>query len=402
MAALVAGITLGAEQTLHAQPRGEPPANPPMQLGPLVLAPVLRLTDVGYDSNVLNLNVDDNPQGDYTTTFIPSVEAWLRLPRMRLNGRGQLNFYYFKELTDLRAMDSDMAARLEVPLNRLIPYVDGALADTRHQRNLEIDAIARRRDESLTAGADVRFSDKFFAGGYARRGSLEYEEDELYLGTDLARVLNHTSRGEGIAFRYLATPFSTFTVEVENQRDRFDLSPERDSDSFSVLPSVTFSPFALISGRASIGYQHREFLSGTQPDFSGTVAFVDLNYTLLGRTRFTVEAHRQLEYSYLVGQYQYVDAGVTGTVVQRLADAWDIGGSLGRTTLTYSQVMTAGDPAAPLYPDETILTASGNVGYNVGRARIGFQVEQRRRAAGGAGTRGYERFRIGSTVTYVF
>jgi hypothetical protein len=192
------------------------------------------------------------------------------------------------------------------------------------------------------------------------------------------------------------------TVEIERQRDRFELSPDRNSDSFRIAPSVTFSPLALVSGRASLGYQRRKFLAGGQPDFSGTIAFVDLNYTLLGRTQFTVAAQRQLEYSYLVGQYQYVNAGVTGSVVQRLADAWDIGGSFGRTRLTYSQVVAPGNPTAPLFPDETILVASGNIGYNVGRARIGFLVEHRRRAAGSAGTRAYERLRMGSTITYVF
>jgi hypothetical protein len=361
---------------------------------------------VGHDSNVFNRNIDDHPQGDYTATLSPAAEAWLRLPFARLNVKTQFDFYYFKQLKDLRAVDSDTAARLELPLNRLIPYLDGAITNTRHRQNLEIDAIARRRNDTLTAGADLRLTDKLYAGAYARRSQLRYDPNSLYLNTDLARVLNHTSAGEGVAVRYLATPFSTLSMEMERDRDRFELSPDRDSDSIRIVPSITFSPLALVSGRAAVGFQRRRFLTSGEPDFSGTVAFVDLNYTLLARTRFTVAARRELEYSYLVGQHEYLDAEVTGSVTQRIGDAWDVGGSLGRARLTYPRratPTTAGAPEPPVFPDETILTRGLDVGYNVGRARIGFHVERRERATdGGPLFRGYERLRIGSTLTYVF
>jgi hypothetical protein len=397
-------LTLAATFTLIGDPAmlraqsPEPPADAPVQVGPLVLSPAVRLTNAGYDSNVFN--TDDNRTSDYLATLIPSVDAWLRLSHARLNARTQFDIYYFKELTELRAVDTDYSARLEVPLNRFIPYIEGAVANTRHRQNLEIDAIAKRRNDSWMAGADVRLSDKLFAGLYSRQSHLEYEPNSLFLDTDLARVLNHTSEAEGIAVRYLMTPYTTLTVEMQRDRDRFDLSRDRDSDGFRIVPTLTFSPLALISGRASIGFQQRKFLTGGQPDFSGTIAFADLNYTLLARTRFTAAARRQLEYSYLVGQYQYVTNELTGSITQRLGDAWDVGGSLGRGHLTYRTPTT---PGTPLYPDETILTRSFDVGYNVGRARVGFRVEHRQRLSdGGPLFRAYERLRIGSTVTYVF
>ena len=169
-----------------------------VQVGPLALAPVIRLTNFGHDSNVFN-RTDDNPQGDFTATLSPSVEAWLRLPRARLNGHSQFDFYYFKELTDLRAVDTDTTARVELPLNRLTPYVEGTIANTRHRQNLEIDAIARRRNDGVTAGAELRLTGKVSAGAYARRSRLEYEPNSLYLGTDLGRELNHKSAGEGVS-----------------------------------------------------------------------------------------------------------------------------------------------------------------------------------------------------------
>ena len=53
----------------------DPPSNAPLQAGPLVLAPVIRLTNVGHDSNVFNRNQNDNPQSDVTATLSPSLDA---------------------------------------------------------------------------------------------------------------------------------------------------------------------------------------------------------------------------------------------------------------------------------------------------------------------------------------
>src|SRR5688500_4928401 len=101
--ALATVMLCGAATALQAQ-NSAPPSDVPVQVGPLALAPRVRLTNAGHDSNVLNQNTDDNPQGDYTATLSPSVETWLRLPHASLNGRSQFDFYWFRELTDLRAV----------------------------------------------------------------------------------------------------------------------------------------------------------------------------------------------------------------------------------------------------------------------------------------------------------
>lgn len=393
-------ILVGAVGPVGAQ-SSEAPSNAPVQVGPLALSPAIRLTNFGHDSNVLNL--EDNPKDDVTATLSPAVDAWLRLPHVRVNGRSQFDFYYFKELKDLRALDTDSAAHVEVLLNRLTPYVEGTIANTRHRQNLEIDAIARRRNDSVTAGADVRLTAKVSAGVHARRSSVEYEPNSLYLQTDLARELNHASTGEGAAVRWALTPYTSFAVEIERQRDRFAFAAERNSDSVQVAPSVKFNPQALVSGRASVGFLRRTFLTGGVPEFNGLVAFVDLNYTLRERTRLAVAARRELEYSYLVGLRDYVVADVTASVMQRLGESWDAGGSLGRARLTQRQESTATTLGMAGIPDETVLSSSVDVGYNIGRTRVGFHLQHRARQTDrGELNRGYQRLRIGSSLTHAF
>ena len=380
----------------------EPPTNAPIQVGPLVLAPVVRLTNVGHDSNVFNRDDSSNPQGDMTATLSPAVDGWLRLAHGRASGRTQFDIYYFKQLTDLRAVDSDTRGRVEVPLNRFRPYVAGAFINTRHRQNLEIDAIARRRISTMTVGTDVRLAAKLTASVFASRSRLDYDINSIYRGTDLAQVLNFTGRSEGASLRYALTPLTTIGIEADRERDRFDSSPDRNADSFRIAPMVGFNAGALISGSASFGFRQRRFLAGTAPDFNGSVASADLTYTLLGRTRFTVTGRRQLQYSYLVGLADYLESGLTLGVNQRFGDSWDVGGTITRSRLSYVDVNSPTDSALLIrFPDETIIGWSADAGYRLARTRIGVQVEQRQRQAS-AEVRGYERFRIGSTLTYEF
>jgi hypothetical protein len=381
----------------------EPPNDAPVQAGPLVLAPVVRLANVGYDSNVFNADSDNNPQGDVMATLSPSIDGWLRLAHGRVTGRTQFDIYYFKQLTDLRAVDSDTAGRVEVPLSRFMPYATGAFLSTRHRQNLEIDAIARRRTSFVTVGSDVRLTAKLTASIFASRARLDYDVNSIYLGTDLARVLNFTSRGEGASLRYTLTPLTTIGIAATSQRDRFESNHDRNANGFSITPMIEFNPRALISGSASYGFRKRRFVAGTFPGFSGSVANADLTYTLLGRTRITVTGRRQLEYSFLGILADYLDSSLSFGVTQRISNSWDVGGSVTHSRLSYGDVVSSSTDIEPMitYPDETVIGWSADAGYSLARTRIGVRVEQRTRQAS-AQLRGYERFRIGSTLTYQF
>ena len=378
------------------------PSTAPIQAGPLVLAPIVRLTNAGYDSNLFNRDQDSSPQSDIMATLSPSVDGWLRLAHGRASGRSQFDIYYFKELTDLRAIDSDTAGRLEIPLNRFRPFVTGSFANTRHRQNLELDAIVRRQINRVMVGTDVRLTAKLTAAVFASRSSLNYDTNSIYQGADLSRVLNNTGTGEGASLRYVLTPLTTVGITVDRQHNRFDSAIDRDSDSFDVMPTVEFNPRALISGTASFGFRHRKSTAGTAPDFNGSVAFADLTYTLLGRTRFTVAGRRQLEYSYVVDRLDYLDASLTLGVSQRFADSWDVGGSITRSRLSYGNVSSPSDSTVTIgFPDETILGWMAEAGYSFARTRVGVRVERLERQAT-AQLRGYERLRIGSTLTYEF
>jgi hypothetical protein len=330
------------------------------------------------------------------------MEGWLRMAHGRASGRTQFDVYYFRQLTDLRAVDSDASGRVEIPLNRFRLWATGAFINTRHRQNLELDAIARRQINTVAVGTDIRLTAKLTATVFGSRSRLNYDTNSIYQDTDLARVLNNTSTGEGASLRYVLTPLTTIGVTVDRQHNRFDSTRDRDSDSFNVMPMVEFNPRALITGTASFGFRQRKSVAGTAPEFNGSVANVDLTYTLLGQTRFTVTGRRQLEYSYVVERMDYLDASLTLGVSQRFLDSWDVGGSISRSRLSYGNVTSATDSTVTIgFPDETLIGWTAEAGYNFARTRVGVRVERYERQAT-AQLRAYERLRIGSTLTYAF
>jgi hypothetical protein len=309
-----------------------------------------------------------------------------------------VDFVYFRRFSHLRSIDSVSGVRVELPLGPTTPYVVGDWAATRHSRNLEIDLPARRVDSSLNAGIDVQLSGKTLIGVSTGRSRVDYKGDTIYLDTDLADALGATVAVTGVRVRYALTPFTTIGADAERDRTDFPVATERNADGVRLMSFVEFQPLALVSGRMQVGFRRRSFLDESSPPFRGTVARVDLAYTL-GRTRFAVAGQRDLSYSYRADERDYLLAGVEFSVTQRLANAWDVGGSVGRFGLIYG----LGDPRGIRQSqEERVINYAVNVGYRIDRTRVGFQVARQTRSSDFSAGRGYEGTQIGSSLTYAF
>jgi len=390
-------VSLGAP--LRAQTMGNPD-DARFQVGPVALAPTFAITNLGRDSNIFNASDDANPQDDMTAVIRPAVEGWLQTPRVRLNGRGRLDYYYYRQLAPFRSLDMAYQGRGELTLNRLTPFVAASWAKT-HQQNFEVDSLDERRTGYVSAGTAIRLTPKTFVDVYGQRSHEEYD-NALYRGVNLAQTLSYNTTMGGAAVRYEATPLTTFSVSAQQSSDSFVNSPERNSDTFVLMPSVEFKPLALISGHARVGFRMTSFHSAVQPDFNSTIASVDLQYVWRSRTQFSGGLQRDLQYSYLESQYDYVLVGWNVSVTQRVATNWDVRGTVARYNLNYRRPPFAA-PSSETLPTERILSLGADAGYLIGRrSRIGFGVERTSRAADLQLGRGYDRLRVGSSFTFGF
>jgi hypothetical protein len=362
----------------------------------LSLSPTFE-TNVGWDSNVFRVDKQQNPTGDVIMTVSPALQATLRLQHLRISARGDVDLIYYREVSQFRSVDTADDAQVDVPLGRVTPYVGGNWSNARHRRNFEIDLPIRRVDWSWVAGVDVKLSGKTSIGVLRRQSREDFQGETVYLDSDLSRYLGATTIIQGLRFRYAATPLTTFGVDVEQDRSEFAFAPERNADGTRVVATATFRPLAMLSGSVQVGVRRRTFKDNGAPPFQGLVSRVDLAYTLLGRTRFAVSGERGLTYSYRPDQRDYLQTGMALTITQRVANPWDVTGSIGRYDLVYGL-----DGFGRSASTERVIMYRLGIGYHIKRARVGFDVGRQKRDSDFSGARSYEDTRIASSVSYGF
>ena len=155
-----------------------------------------------------------------------------------------------------------------------------------------------RRDTSISGGAELKLTGITSLIASFDRTTHDYGDDEVFLGTALANQLDHTSDVAGAELRYALTPLTTVSIDLELQRDRFDTSAVRDADSIRLMPGVHFSPDAVIVGHVAMGFRQFTPRASVLAGFRGLVGSANVSYTLLNMTTFSVDATRDVMYSF--------------------------------------------------------------------------------------------------------
>jgi hypothetical protein len=388
--------------TVRAQDIAQDPgANAAIHLGPVGVTPRLALRNVGIDSNVLNAS--GSPQRDFTATFAPGADLWLSIGRARLSSRTDIGWIYFRELADQRSFEVNQQERLDLVLARFVPHVAGGYLRTRQRPNLEIDARALRTTTSGDGGVLFRLGPKLSLDTAIAYRDFAYAEEQAIENIRLATALNHTEQEVTGTVRYSVTPLTTFVVLFTDEHDRFQYSPLRDSNSTRIAPGFEFKPFALISGKASVGYRKFDALNSSVPDYSGLVAAVDVTYTARDATRFAFAFNRDVEYSFELTSPYYVSNGGGITLTQAIGTSWDLIGRVTRTTLSYQAVAgLAGEGLEIASRNDRVFTYGGGLGCRTAaNLHFGVDADWTERSSLVAG-RGYTGFRLGGSVTYGF
>jgi hypothetical protein len=375
------------------QTAGDPAEDAKVHLGPLALTPRFALRNLGVDSNVFNS--PGTPTRDFTATFGPGVDTWLRIGRARLSTQSLVEWTYFRKASGQRALNTTQQARLDLDLATLIPYVKGGVVSTRQRPNLEIDDRVRQQRMNTGAGTRVRL-------GGRTRIDVDLLREKIDFGggseTDagLSAALNREVTEGGVAFQVDLTPLTAFVVKTGLSYDVFEFARVRDSHSMTVIPGLEMKPSALISGKAFVGFRRFDAESELVPDFTGVVASVDVGYVMRESTRFGVKVDRNLDYSFQADRPYYIATSANVDLKQALGFAWDVVARAGRARLAYRGLAGA---AADRQRD-LITTFGIGFGRRLGEGvRVGIDIDHGRRRSDAA-FRGYEGYKVGGSFTY--
>lgn len=364
------------------------------RMGVLRFTPYLVVSDIGIDSNVFNEETD--PKRDTTAALGPGVSYWSRAGRAQVSGKATGQYLYYREYENQRAWNSNVEAQIDMPMNRVVPFVGGSYSNSRVRPGFEIDARARRRTTHGRLGSRIRLGGKSSLVVTGSREILAYDENQTFFGIDLAQVLDRRTDTEQLQFRYALTPLTTLVVNGEGIQDRFDTEASRNADSVRVLAGFELKPFALISGKASVGFRRFDVLDSATPDFNGIIAAVDARYVLRA-TQFATRVNRDITYSYEVTTPYYALTDLNLQVTQRVTTSWDLLARTGTQWLGYRRVATGA--ALPDRVDRGYVYGGG-IRYRVGdTGSIGVDVNYSERNSSSA-VRSFNGLRVGASVSY--
>lgn len=384
-----AAVCASAQEADQAEEPGR------FRFGPLRFTPSIALSNIGVDDNVFNQEL--NPKRDTTAAVGPAVNLWMHVGRSRLSGKVAGQYLYFHKYEQERAWNTVDELKWDFPLGRVTPFIGGNYSDTRDRSGYEIDARAHQRFTAFRMGTKVRLSGITSLVLTGTRSTTAFDENETFLGADLATALNRESKSEELQLRFKLTSLTTLVVGADAVQDRFKFDSIRDANSVRVMPGFELRPSALISGTVFVGVRRFEALSQAVPDYQGLVAAVDATY-VTGPTRLGMKVARDLNYSFEPTQPYYALTDLGLIVTERVTHVWDIVGRVGRQALDYKQFKSV--TARPQRMD-LIYQYGGGVGYRVGESvRLGFDATYYRRHSSEVDLRDYKGLRFGGSISY--
>lgn len=396
---LLAG-TLAAVATAPVAAQGvDPAASAAFHAGPIAFTPSLDVPGIGVDSNVFN--DAQNPKSDLTGQIQPQIQAWMRFGRARISASEQLNFVYFRSYASERAVNTNSNVRLDLLLSRGTAYVGAAFVKTNDRPGPEIDTRAQHRRNPITAGMDLRVSAKTSLDVGTDYEHVNFENGTTFGLANLKNELDRTTRAYRATLKYSITPPTALTFTVLEQDSQFQFSPDRDSHSLRIVPGVVFAPFALITGRAEVGFLRLTPRDTRIRRFNGPVAQVDLGYVLMGATRFGVQVSRDVLPSVDRVENYFVQMGVAATVTHRISERWDALVGANQQRLDYGSNATA-TAAATFTGADVVRTYNAGLGFYFSRGlRLGVRGEHASRESGRPNG-DYQNVRLMTSINYTF
>jgi hypothetical protein len=395
--ALIFHALVMAPATVHAQLEA-PREAAQIQLGPVSLYPSLQIVEAGRDRNVFNDETD--AKEDFTFTAASRALAVVKMGSNELLFATGNDYVWFKEYAEERSSNTRYALRFNLSASRFKPFVGVDRQHTRSRPNVEIDARARRLEQSAVAGLNYNMADRMALTASVQISDTKFDEGERFRSVDLGDALNRTGRSATAGVRYALTPLTLLAVVGTYTEDRFPDSHIRDSNSYSVLPTLEFSPDALIRGKFSAGIEQFQPLDATLPAHLGPIFEGSLNWSLFGRTTFDVTGTRDTRYSYQDSEPYYLLTGARLNIAQRLFGPVDLLGGSDWQRLLYQWHRGTADATSFSNRTEFVNVFSGGVGVNLGHGfRITVSGERTERRSPQDPRKNFQRNRLLSSVT---
>lgn len=267
------------------------------RLGPFYVKPLFALTDVGFDTNVLNTTTATK---DFTFVLAPGVRLALPVGEGAFSLTQNVSYSYFRDLEDRRGWNAATAIVGDFLLGSISVKVSETFRKTDEYLSDELLARPRRVDQLFEATVSTDHESGFYLEASLAHHLLRFDRDETFeeSGQSLSNQLDRMDYRGGLAGFLDALPGARLIIG--GATDRYDFrfgDSDRDTRGYFVFSGLRFDDESAVSGDVRIGYERLEVGGFAHPEFAGLAAQGTLRFDLGGASWFELEGNRSNGYS---------------------------------------------------------------------------------------------------------
>lgn len=380
-----------------------------LRLGPFRLVPVIRITDVGYDSNVYFADEGGPAVADATATLSPEIRGyWLVGSSIILSATENPEFLAYARETALRSFSNSFAASLRwLALRRF--SLAAEVHDLSHVRR-SLSELGRRIRDTVSGAAGSLFFETPRGTALGVRGGVDDfryldvatgDPDDIY-GRSLDR--RETTAGLEVYYRVFSQSHFFSTVTWRSYDFRYPESAWRDASSIEASGGLRFPLAGSARGTVRLGWKSFRPDSPDEKPFAGLVAGTDVSLRL-GRVALILGLARDNAFSYIESAYYYVDTAARAGLSLYLFRSLRLDASVAYGTMAYpepQEIWVDGVPVVVERREDVQRTISaGPVVRISGTVGLGLTYNFYRRTSNAPGFNIRRNF-VGAFITYEF
>jgi hypothetical protein len=281
------------------------------RLGPLRLVPLIRLSDIGYDTNVYFADERREPVADFTATLSPELRGyWLGGGSLVLSIMENPEYVAYARESDLRSFTNSVSAGLRwLALRRF--SLSAEYHDLSHVRRFQSEFEHRIRDTTKGARASLFFETPRGTAFGVTAAVDDFRFEDVTAGPPdptyhLALDRRETSLAAEAYYRVFTRSYFFSRVEWSRYAFVHEISAWRDASAVEASGGFRFPLAGRARGAIRFGFKSFRPDDPLRKSFAGLVAGTAVNLRL-GRFAVDLGLDRDIAFSYLETAYYYVD-----------------------------------------------------------------------------------------------
>lgn len=315
-------LSLWAAPLLHAEDfflvKDEIIENAWLKTSIFYLAPGLRLTGMGYNTNIYSYEAMETP--DWTADLGLQLNLAVILKnRLILQVRESPSYSLYLENDGERAFNNVLQLAAYTWVGRFNIKYEFENAYVRQQVNPETGWRVRGWEDDHTLSIDYGSMNRFFINVYLRRNSFAFENELFFNTFNMNRLFNRTEYWVGVGLNKVLFTRSRFTFQYEYFDQRFQYAPQRDRTGRQFSMGFRFPAGSRITGTLLYGLRFIRPNNTYYRDFVAPFGGGRLGIQLMRRLRLDVTYRLDNRYSFAGVDLYYDTRTLGGGLTYRLS-----------------------------------------------------------------------------------